>query len=164
MKIKTICVAVICLSVLFGNCNKEDTFQDNLETAEKLLTVLVVQNGAAEIYADTLAATQDSIAAVNAMGQWLLDQPDVQEAYICGSDLVEVRFKNGMKSNLVVVTHDAEGQAQLWTSSYGEITTNNDPIIVRYFYAIETGVTAGSLAFIDGDPDSGYFSCQCVKD
>ncbi|NND94691.1 MAG: hypothetical protein HKN45_07470 [Flavobacteriales bacterium] len=55
-------------------------------------------------------------------------------------------------------------QGRYWTSSYGEITSNNDPIIGRFFADLDAGVSSGEIAFIDGNPESGYMSCRCVQD
>ena len=100
-------VAFICL--LSIACKKESNSSTG-GTINKLTTILKVDGGAMNVFSDTLAATHDTITAINAVGQWLLDQPDVKDAYYWSSTLIEIHFINGMRSSVNFIWEDANGQ------------------------------------------------------
>jgi uncharacterized protein (TIGR02145 family) len=98
-------------SVIFYKPQTQAGNTPNDVTADKLATVLTIQDGAAEIYADTFSATLDSVRAINAAGQWLLNQPEVNEVYYWTTFLLDIHFKNGLKSSLLVIKEDENGQS-----------------------------------------------------
>ncbi|CAN5355685.1 hypothetical protein BH09BAC1_BH09BAC1_18380 [soil metagenome] len=110
----TIIFLLVCSMLAIGitGCKDDDDGSDikKNEIADKVLSVLTVQDNGIGVYQQTLTATQDTLAAVNALGQWLLDQPEVDKAYFWGPDLVEVYFKNGLRSNILTAAVDANGQ------------------------------------------------------
>ncbi len=57
-----------------------------------------------------LLATQDSISALNAMGQWIVSQENVKEAYYDGPSVVEIYFNNGLRSSILLIPTDENGR------------------------------------------------------
>ena len=68
-------------SVIFYKPQTQSGNTPNDVTANKLANVLTIQDGAAEVYADTFSATLDSVRAINAAAQWLINQPEVNDVY-----------------------------------------------------------------------------------
>jgi hypothetical protein len=79
-------------------------------TEQKIANNLFVLNGAGTVYADTLIATQDSISALNAMGQWIVSQDAVKEAYYFGLNTVQIYFTNGLRSSILLIPTDENGR------------------------------------------------------
>jgi len=110
---KTMIIRILIISTLLviWSCNEESVNEppNDQSTEEKLANNLVVLNGAGTAYKDALIATQDSISALDAMGQWIIAQEDVQEAYYSGLNIVEIYFKNGIRSSIALIPTDEDG-------------------------------------------------------
>lgn len=103
-KILTACL----LLLLVAACKKKEDAAEG--TVDKIATMATVLNSAATVYGDTLFASKDSITALNATAQWLLDQPDVDKVYFLSNILLDVHFKNGLQSSFFVVQTDGNGR------------------------------------------------------
>ncbi|MBK6285375.1 MAG: hypothetical protein IPF54_24385 [Draconibacterium sp.] len=99
------------MSVIFYKPQTQSGNTPNDVTADKLATILTIQDGAAEVYADTFSATLDSVQAINAAGQWLLNQPEVNDVFYWTTYLLDIHFKSGLKSSLLVIKEDENGQS-----------------------------------------------------
>jgi uncharacterized protein (TIGR02145 family) len=80
------------------------------DTLANLTTLFNLHKGAAEVYSDTLLASADTLRALNALGQWLVHQPEVKEAYYVGLDLVEIHLTNGLSTDILLTPVDANEQ------------------------------------------------------
>lgn len=110
-KILTISVLVLITFLILWNCDKGISGpSDNLSTEDKIANNLAVLNGAGTVYADTLIATQDSISALNAMGQWIVSQDAVKEAYYFGLNTVQIYFTDGLRSSILLIPTDENGR------------------------------------------------------
>ncbi|MBK7030707.1 MAG: hypothetical protein IPH45_16530 [Bacteroidales bacterium] len=99
------------LIIMFAACKKDgDNNNTNEETVDKLTTIWNVGEGAMQVFSDTLEATHDTVAAINAAGHWLVDQPEVADAYYWSKQLIEIRFKNGLRSSVSFTWEDDNGQ------------------------------------------------------
>ena len=105
---KKILIAIL-LCLMFNTCKKTEDHNSVVITADKLANILTVENKAIEVYGNALATTHDSVFAINTLGQWLLDQPDVKEAYYWSTAMVEIHFQNGLNSFIAFVKGDASG-------------------------------------------------------
>ncbi len=107
----TLSILIICLLLVVWSCNEEGPNEPNPNqpTEEKLANNLAVLSGAGSVYKETLLATQDSISALDAMGQWIVEQESVKEAYYYGLNTVEIYFKNGLRSSILLIPTDEDG-------------------------------------------------------
>ena len=110
-KTRTISILIICTLLFIWSCNEEGVNEppNDQSTEEKIANNLIVLNGAGTVYKDTLIATQDSMSALNAMGQWIVSQENVKEAYYSGLNIVEIYFKNGLRSSIALIPTDEDG-------------------------------------------------------
>ncbi|MET0464089.1 MAG: FISUMP domain-containing protein [Chitinophagaceae bacterium] len=94
-------------------CKKsgEDRPDDPKTIIESMAALTRVQSLGADVYAQTLVSTNgDSLKAVNATAQFLVEQASVDKVYYWSTGLLEVQFKSGLRSHLVFVNRDARGQ------------------------------------------------------
>ena len=73
----TTSILIICMLLVVWSCKEDGGVNEpanDQTTEQKIANNLLVLNGAGTVYADTLIATQDSISALDAMGQWIIDQ------------------------------------------------------------------------------------------
>ncbi len=89
--------------------NRKEIIND-LDTIGKLTTLFNLHKDAAVVYGDTLLASGDSIRALNALGQWLVHQPEVEKAYYVGLDLIEIHLTNGLRTDIMLIPVDEDGQ------------------------------------------------------
>lgn len=102
-----------CLLILscLSSCKKDKTAETNSDPGlEKISMLLNTQEGAALKYEEILKATGDSIEALVGMGKWIIQQPDVSEAFILDDYTIEVNFKNRIRSNIHIVPVDINGK------------------------------------------------------
>lgn len=83
---------------------------NELDTIGSLTTLFNLHKDAAVVYGDTLSVSGDSIRALNALGQWLVHQPEVAEAYYVGLDLIEIYLTNGLRTDIMLIPVDEDGQ------------------------------------------------------
>lgn len=114
--------------VLVAGCkDKEDNSMpanNGENTIEKLTTLFNLQKKAAQVYQDKVTANGDTLMALDALGQWLIDQPEVKEAYYVGLNLVEVYLTNGLRTDILVIPVDANGQHLIRGGGTGKVRLN----------------------------------------
>lgn len=104
---KLLMPSLLCL--LIAGCKEEDDTPAE-STAEKLASIAMIENRAGIVYGDTLSATHDSVRAINAMAQWLLEQPEVDKVYFRSVWVIDIEFKNGLTSSMLIMNRDANGK------------------------------------------------------
>lgn len=98
------------LSILITSCNKDNETDADTNTTAKLAKVLTVQSGALAKFGEVMATTGDTIAATNEMAQWIITQEGVKSAYYLEGGIFEVYYTNGLRSSIILVATDANGQ------------------------------------------------------
>jgi uncharacterized protein (TIGR02145 family) len=107
LKLRYSCLLVLAISCFTACKKKENTTADNKdEMAAKVSTLMNTQEGAASRFSEIFIDSQDSLLALIEMGKWVIQQPDVEEAYIVDGYIVEIHFKNGLKSNIRMISLD----------------------------------------------------------
>lgn len=104
---------VICVgAILMAGCKRDEDQPVNNEddTIEKLTTLFNLHKKAVRIYQDRISVDGDSVMALDALGQWLIDQSEVKEAHYVGINLVEIHLTNGMRTDISIIPVDADGQ------------------------------------------------------
>lgn len=114
-------VAALVLLLFASGCKKDEANKE--EVGEKLAEVLTVLSGASAVYDENFVNPEDSIDALDAMGQWIIDQDAVEEAYYVGINSVEITFKNGLRSSILLTEVDANGQHLTRGGGYGSSLT-----------------------------------------
>lgn len=111
---KNLIYTILFLSLILltiGSCN--DSISDGGASSEPTLKnvadILNIQQGAALEYRTILEETDDTLAALEAMGQWIGEQPDVEDAWYHDLESVEIQYKNGLKSWIHLVSTDEDG-------------------------------------------------------
>lgn len=157
MKHLKLLIPALLMLTLYA-CKKHESTDVNTETAEKLVNIARVQNNGAEVYVTAYQNTHDSLEAMNTLSQWMLDQEEVDNVYCYSAGLLEVNFKNGLRSYIDFIQEDANqqvltrggGGGGTFTSSYNTYKTeatatikipNKKVLILNpFFYSMYNGV------------------------
>jgi len=89
--------------------SRKGIFNEDI-TLNNLTTLFNLHKEAGVVYRDTLSATGDTLRALDALGQWIVYQPEVAEAYYVGLNLVEIYLNNGLRTDIMIIPVDADGQ------------------------------------------------------
>lgn len=105
-------LSAVLIGFTLTNCRKDNkgSLPPASDTARKAKTVVDITSASAKVYADTFAATGDTLRAFFAMAQFVLDDPEVSQAFYLTSRLLEVHFKNRLQSNIQLMWSDQNGQ------------------------------------------------------
>lgn len=93
-------------------------------TVEKVTTLFNLHKKAAQVYQNQISIDGDTVMAMDALGQWLLDQPEVKEAHYVGLNLVEIYLKNGLRTDITVIPVDEDGQHLIRGGESGKSSLN----------------------------------------
>lgn len=111
MSLKSLFTVLSIAIFLSSGCKDDnDIPPSGDEIITNLASNMTVLQGASAVYNDTLLATNDSILALDAMGQWLIDQPQVDKAYYIGLNVINVYFTNGLRSSISIISTEPNGQ------------------------------------------------------
>jgi len=105
--------SIFFLALLCINSCKDDSeepIEAEQDTVGKVTTLYNLHKKAAGVYQESLKAGGDSIEALNDLGQWLVDQPEVAQAHYVGVNLVEIRLTNGLRTDITLIPVDEDGQ------------------------------------------------------
>lgn len=160
--------------ILIIGCKDEEyttTVIDEDKTVENLTTLFNIHKKASQVYQTRIAMDGDTVMAMDALGQWLLDQPEVAEAHYVGLNLIEVYLTNGLRTDISIVPVDADGQHLIrgggeGNAALGSFSNEADPEIknskvlvlipfldefYRGFYGKESQFNGGNSSAPDPD-------------
>ena len=134
---------VIVLTVFLTNCKKDNGNHGTQsgDTFEKLSTVINVSGEAAKVFQDTLFKYYDTLRAIHAVGNFLSEHDQVKSGYYVNRYTIEFTFKNGLKSSILFLETDANGNHKYrggggsgalksFTSQKKTIKIKNDKVLV----------------------------------
>jgi len=162
---KLLMPSLLCL--LIATCKEPEDDAPTESTAEKLASMAMIENRAGIVYGDTLSATHDSVRAINAMAQWLLEQPEVDKVYFRSVWVIDIEFKNGLTSSMLIMNRDANGKDMYrgsgggsalkqfnFSNSAGKRKIPNNKILVIIPFAIQMyGGEYNKDSLITGGPE-----------
>lgn len=104
-----ICIGLFLLA--FAACNKSKGDDQDEPPIHKISTILNFNSDAAARYRD-LRATMDTLDALVSLGKWAIQQPNVEKAYLIGDNVIELHFKNGLRSSIMIAEQDERGMSR----------------------------------------------------
>jgi uncharacterized protein (TIGR02145 family) len=104
-------LSIFMILLAIVSCSDNLTGGDGNEkpTLEKAAELLNVQQGAWQSYRNSLQETGDTLAALEAMGNWIGDNPAVEDAWYHDLETIEIKYKNGLKSYILIIPTDENG-------------------------------------------------------
>lgn len=122
MSLKFLFALLSIAIVLSSGCKDDDGMPpSDQETIDNIARNMTVLQGASAVYNDTLLATNDSIIALDAMGQWIIDQPEVDKAYYIGLNVINVYFTNGLRSSISIIPTETNGKHKIRGGGIGTL-------------------------------------------
>ncbi|MDD1443618.1 hypothetical protein MEO93_25355, partial [Dolichospermum sp. ST_sed3] len=147
---KILLLFALCIS-FFVACKKDKGEEEaSVVVPDNTLAQIAIQlnllDQAAVQYSLSQGVLNNSLESIIIMAQWLIQQPDVAEAYIIDEYIVQVHFKSGLKSSISVIPVDASGQHLIrGGGSINERTPNkNSKTIALKKFDFPNKITGGS--------------------
>ena len=111
-RISSVFIIAALISLTMTNCRKDDkeSSTSSTDTIEKAKTVVDLTSGSAKVYADTFSVTGDTLRSFFAMAQYIVEDPQVSQAFYLTNRLLEVHFKNGWQTNIQLMWSDQNGR------------------------------------------------------
>lgn len=103
---------LVFLSLCFAvtGCKKKDDNPAVNDLEEMLTTNINLLYNAGVVYSEEFQQSGDSLAAANAMREWLISQSDVSGGWVHNREYFEVEFTNGLKSIISIVPVRENGE------------------------------------------------------
>lgn len=79
------------------------------EAIENMTTLMNTQEGAALTFATSMQGGKDSLDAFIDMVNWVLQQPDVNRAFVTSTSILRIEYKSGLEGFVVTTAVDAQG-------------------------------------------------------
>lgn len=108
---------LLLVGVLLSACKKDKKNPDpkgggpSEDPAVNISTMMNTSGGATLKYQEALEAGGDSVDAFLAMGQWLLQQPNVEKVTVMGLSIMNVYYNSGLQSIINIQNMAADGTA-----------------------------------------------------
>lgn len=102
---------VILSAVFLTNC-KKDHGENGRQPGDiygKLSTVINVSGEAAKVFQNTFFQHYDTLQAFHAVGNFLSEHDQIESGYYVNRNMIEFTLKNGLKSSILFVETDANG-------------------------------------------------------
>jgi len=109
---KTLRPLVFCflITVAFFACKKDNSDNNRTDKSVENMTTLVnTQEGAAFAFMNSMQSGNDSLDAFIDMVKWVLQQADVNKAFITNASVLRIEYKNGLEGFIVATAVDAQG-------------------------------------------------------